>query len=229
MPDPATASLIDNIGSVIAGVAALGTTSMGLVDASKAFAGGPSNIGFGIIRGAIEPFLPHGAGMSGFNRETVLATLKANWINGVAKADQKAMAKALIHLGLTTGNAAQFATATGVDGALLASLATKTRSGQAATPEELGVLGQFDAILSAILDTAYEKGDQQYRNWSKLLGTAISTVLGVVAAWLLGTSGWLGLIVGLAATPLAPIAKDLASSLQAAATAVQTVRRGFRQ
>jgi len=35
----------------------LGTAAMGLVDASKAFWGGPSNFGFGHIASALKPFL----------------------------------------------------------------------------------------------------------------------------------------------------------------------------
>ena len=45
-----TNDAIANIGNIIAAVAALGTASMGLVDASKAIAGGPSNLGFGDIQ-----------------------------------------------------------------------------------------------------------------------------------------------------------------------------------
>ena len=74
---------------------------MGLVDASKAFCGGPSNFGFGYIKTAIEPFLVKAPGAAtAFGNVQVLQTLKANWLNGVAKAEQKAKAKALVHLGL---------------------------------------------------------------------------------------------------------------------------------
>ncbi|WP_394890517.1 hypothetical protein ACG873_03825 [Mesorhizobium sp. AaZ16] len=46
----------DFIGKVIAATAALGTASFGLVDASKALRGGISNVGFGFIRKALQPF-----------------------------------------------------------------------------------------------------------------------------------------------------------------------------
>ena len=109
--------------------------------------------------------------------------------------------------------------------------ASATGAGTGATPEEINVLGQFDAVLSAVLDNAYERGDQIYRNATKLLATVVSTVLGLVGSYLIdgfGENLWVGLIVGLTATPLAPVSKDLASSLQAAVTAMQTVRRGVR-
>ena len=226
--DPATL-LANNLGSIIAAVAGLGTASMGLVDATKAFAGGPSNFGFGHIKNSITHFLP--AAGAPLSSTAVLAALKANWVNGVPKADQKAKAKALIHLRLTPTTAPALGTAAGVDGTKLKSLADKIASGTAAMPEEINVLGQFDAVLSAVLDDAYERGDQIYRNRTKLLATIVSTILGLVGGWLIGGASeniLVGLIVGIIATPLAPVSKDLASSLQSAVTAVQAVRRGVR-
>jgi hypothetical protein len=212
---------------------------MGLVDATKAFAGGPSNFGFRYIKTAVAPFIvrPPGAA-SAFGDAEVLQTLRALWLNGVAKAEQKAKAKALIHLGLARGNSARLAAASGVDAATLASLAEKTAAGTPASADEINALGQFDAVVSAVLDAAYERADQQYRNASKVLATAVATVLGAVGGWLVYGSpsgsvwgyfvSWhfaLALVVGLSAAPLAPLAKDLATSLQAAATAVRATRR----
>jgi hypothetical protein len=227
-----TNDAIANIGNIIAAVAALGTASMGLVDASKAIAGGPSNFGFGDIETSLSPFLP-AEGVGAYNRTLLLKTLRANWINGVDKAEQKAKAKSLIHLGLSKGNAAHLAAAAGVDPVRLESLAQKTASGEPATPEEITALGQFDAILSAVLDAGYERADQKYRNACKAIATVVATVLGVVAGWVIGGGNWgyvlTGLIAGVTAVPVAPMAKDLVSSLQAAAAAVQTTRRGVRR
>ena len=158
---------------------------MGFVDALKAFEGGPSNFGFSTIRRTLRPFLPKNAN-GAFSEAELLEALKSNWINGVAKADQKAKAKALIHLGLTAGNAADLAKAAGVDEKTLASVADKVagraQGNTALTPAEINALGQFDAILSAILDEAYERGDQQYRNGTKILAMIVAVVFGVVAS-----------------------------------------------
>ena len=222
---------LSNILNFLSAAAGLGTAAMGLVDTSKAFNGGASNFGFGYIENAIGPFLP--AGGETFGKAKILETLKANWLNGVAAADQKAKAKSLIHLGLTTGNAAQLAATAGVDAAKLTSLAQNVANGANPSQDELNVLGQFDVILSAALDAAYERGDQKYRNASKALAMGVATGLAVIAGWLIYGSGtssiwgyfgsWnfgLSIIVGLSATPLAPVAKDLSTSLQAAAKAV---------
>ena len=237
MADPASTDLIiQNVGNIIAAVAALGAASMGFVDATKAVWGGPSNFGFSSIRRTLSPFLPKKAN-GAFNEAELLDALKSNWINGVAKADQKAKAKALIHLGLTAGNAAELAKAAGVDEKTLASVADKVagRLQDALTPAEINALGQFDAILSAILDEAYERADQQYRNGTKILAMIVSIIFGIVASGLINSGGFngsnfiLGLVVGLVAVPLAPVAKDLVSSLQAAAGALQATQRGVRR
>ena len=236
MADPASTDLIQSVGNIVIAVAALGTASMGFVDALKAFGGGPSNFGLSTIRRTLRPFLPKNAN-GAFSEAELLEALKSNWINGVAKADQKAKAKALIHLGLTAGNAADLAKAAGVDEKTLASVADKVagraQGNTALTPAETNTLGQFDAILSAILDEAYERGDQQYRNGTKILAMIFTLIFGIAASLLLKGAGWdnagLGVLVGLAAVPLAPVAKDLTSSLQAAVTAMQIIPRGARR
>lgn len=135
MPDATTLNgiLNGNLGNILnllSAAAALGTAAMGLVDATKAYRGGPSNFGFDYIKSGIEPFLIRSAGAPvAFGKTEILQTLKANWLNGVAKADQKAKAKSLIHLGLTQGNAAELAGAAGVDAAKLTSLAEKIANG----------------------------------------------------------------------------------------------------
>ncbi|WP_407193244.1 hypothetical protein [Bradyrhizobium sp. STM 3566] len=104
MPDP-TAALTGSykdIANLIVAAGGLGTAAMGLVDTSKAFAGGPSN--FGYIVDWLKPFLaPPANNPQASGRAQILRTLRANWLNGVPKADQKAKAKSLIHLGLTGG------------------------------------------------------------------------------------------------------------------------------
>jgi hypothetical protein len=166
-----------------------------------------------------------------FGREQLIRTLKSNWINGVNKPDQKAAAKALIHLELTQYSAPAFAAAAGVNPQLLASLAANVAAGQPPTSAEVTVLGQFDVVLSAMLDDSYERGDQRYRNACKALAMGVSIVLSVIASELLGAGSktfsnntGIAILVGLCATPLAPIAKDLATSLQSAASALGFIK-----
>ena len=90
------------------------------------------------------------------------ATIHANWLNGVPKADQKATVKALIRLGLTPVTAPTLAKgAPGVDAATLQSAATKVATGADLTEPELQVLGRFDATIDAQLDAGFERAEQQ--------------------------------------------------------------------
>lgn len=223
---------LSNIVNLLSAAAALGTAAMGLVDSAKAFWGGPSNFGFGYIARALHPFLIGTPGPpTAFGEPEVLRTLKANWLNGVPAADQKAKAKALIHLGLATGNANALATAAGVDPVKLTSLTRNVETGATPTQDEINVLGQFDAVLSAVLDAAYERADQKYRNACKALGMLVSTILAFFGGLIVYGTGifdprhfGLAIAVGLSATPLAPVAKDLATSLQVAVGAVRASR-----
>jgi hypothetical protein len=215
---------IAHISTFLAAAAGLGTAAYGLVDASKAFWGGVSNFGFGYVRGALKPF-SDAAATTGLD---MMITLKANWLNGMAKAEQKAAAKALIRLTLTPATAGALATATGVDGARLADIARRVAAGETLRPEDINVLGRFDAVVSALLDAAYERGDQKYRNAAKAIGAAVAIVLALVGGWLLdlkGTQMLQALMVGVIATPLAPVAKDLTTSLSAAVNAVRGIKR----
>ena len=113
-------------------------------------------------------------------------------------------------------------------------------TGQKLTPGQADLFGRFNAVIDASMDAGFERGDQQYRNAAKVAAGVFSLILAWAAAYLLRDSNvklpvatpantpffgsplfqWASLI-GLLAVPVAPIAKDLASSLQAAAKAVQ--------
>ena len=220
---------LPNLVNLIAAVGALGTSAMGLVDTTKLFGGGPSNFGFGYIESGLAPFLDALASSSApFGKHAILRTLRSAWLNGVAKEDQKAKAKSLIHLGLSQVDSAALANVAAVDPEKLQLAMQKTAVGQVAAPEEANVLGQFDAVLTAVLDTAYERGDQKYRNAAKFLAMVTSVILGGIGGLIVFGTDLTDLIfcllAGLIATPLAPIAKDLASSLQNAVAAASALK-----
>jgi hypothetical protein len=224
----ATGSLT-NLVNVIAAVGALGSAAMGLVDTTKLFGGGPSNFGFGHIEGALAPFLDALASSSApFGKHAILRTLKADWLNGVGMDDQKAKAKSLIHLNLSQVDAAALANVAAVDPGELQSALQKKVSEQGVAPEEASALGQFDAVLAAVIDTAYERGDQKYRNAAKFLAMVTSVVLGGIGGLIVYGTDLADLtfclLAGLVATPLAPVAKDLATALQTAVAAASTLK-----
>jgi len=212
---------------LVLAIGGLGTAAYGLVDATKALYGGVSRVGFGDIRRVISKLIPEAFGdkdtLSALGQGSVLSTLRANWMNGMAAADQKSIAKALVKLNLTPGTASLLAEATGVDDKTLASVAKKLSTKDKLTDEETDVFGRFDLSLSSLLDQAYQRGDQRYRNTAKLMAVVVSILLAWAGAETILGPGHLRLatLAGLLATPLAPVAKDLASAIQAGAKVAQ--------
>lgn len=210
--------------SLITAVGALGTAAYGLVDCTKAFGGGVSLSGLAYIRKSLTPFLPDttiGSPTSDLSRDNVFETLKSNWINGMASSDQQAIAKSLIKLRIDVSSAPGFAQRTGVNPTVLQTVIDKMSTGTPLTPAETDTYGRFDLVLTAIIGQAYQRADQQYRNNAKLLAIPFSVALAFFAAYLLHDPLRPALLVGLIATPLAPVAKDISSAVQTAAQALQ--------
>jgi len=226
----------NEISNLVIAIGALGTASFALVDATKIGRnGGVSNSGFGFIEEAVRTLLPNAARKRNADAMNVLDVLHGNWINGVALADQKAIAKSLIKLRLAEGTAESFAKATDVDRNVLTQVAKAMRAGTALTPEQTNALGRFDLALTALLDDAYQHADQRYRNSAKMLASIVAIVLAVAGGWaVVGTAAgdyfgtakmWQAALCGLLAIPLAPISKDLASALQAGVKVAQAIRK----
>ena len=243
MSDELLSQSLANISKFMAAAGALGTAAYGLIDSSKAIAGGMSNPGFGYIRREVGRIIGSDPGKSvaggGLSNADILATLRANWLNGVAKSDQKAAAKSLIRMSITPENADQLAAATGVDATALKAVAQHIREGEQLTQKEITLVGRLDTVVSALLDLGYERADQFYRNSAKMAATFVAMALAAVGGGLifnssyptLGVYAYLGssdflvaLLVGAISTPLAPVAKDLSTALSTV-KAVSAVKR----
>lgn len=215
-------ALIGGAEGIIAAVAAVGPASFSLVDATKVWNGGISNVGFGFIRDAMSPFLP---ALKQIDEQTPLGTIRANWLNSVPKDQQKQVARDLVRLGLTTSNVVDIAKGLpGVDGPALATAVSVVASGGKPTEADLNVLSRFDAILDARLEAGFERADQKYRNAAQVAAAGVAIVLAQVAGQMVGSDVTTSLIVGIAAVPLAPVSKDLTSALQVAVKALKTAK-----
>jgi len=225
--EPQTGSALSSLPTLIAAVGALGTAAFGLVDAFKVLPGGGiSRAGFKFIRQTILKLAPEVPSLdgTGLSRDSVLYTLQSQWINGTAAADQINIAKSLIKLRLTPATAAALASATGVDAGVLAQIAASIQSGTALTPQQSDVYGRFDLLLATLLDQAYQRAAQRYRNAAKFAAIPISVALAVTAAYVIPNQiGVLqAVLIGLIATPIAPVAKDISSAISTAAQAIQS-------
>ncbi len=231
---------------IVTAVGALGTASFGLVDATKAAGGGVSRIGLGDIKRALKPLFGQSPNLSDKSNpltySSILSNLRSNWMNGTDLADQKAIAKSLIKLRLSTTTAPDLAAATGVDSTELTSIATKINAAIALLPAEADTFGRFDLALTSLFDQAYQRADQRYRNAAKLLASMFSILIalfcgyffslrhqGIYGAnpydYLRNSFSWIAMLVGALATPIAPVAKDLASAVAAGTNVVQKLSK----
>src|SRR4030081_3723297 len=139
---------------IVLAIGSLGTAAYGVVDVSKSFGGGVSNRGFGDIKKVVSQFIPASpAGTSGsaLSQTSVLATLRANCLNGMALGDQKSVAKALIKLNLNEDTAGKMAAATGVNADVLKSIARKLPTGAKLEGGFLDSYDSFFLLFAAVL------------------------------------------------------------------------------
>jgi hypothetical protein len=228
---------LQSLPQIITAVGGIGTAAFGLVDATKVFWGGVNRIGFKGIRTAVMSVVPPnqpGQLANALPPDKILATLKANWYNGNDLGSQKAIAKSLIKLYLNPSNSHQMGTKTSVDPEALTAVAASIAAGTPLTSAQSDVYARFDLILTALLDGAYQHSDQTYRNGTRAWAVVASLLLAFIGGSMLHTAGTPfnvrpdvlePLIVGLLATPLAPIAKDLSSALAATVNTLQLVKK----
>lgn len=226
-------SILQNLPQIVTAIGGLGVAAFGLVDATKVFFGGVNHIGFKGIRDRITQFVPN-KNINAMGLDDVLETLQENWFNGTDLASQKAIAKSLIKLNFNPTSADTMAAATTVDAAVLKSVAVSISQGAPLTPQQNDIYARFDLIVTALLDATYQRADQKYRNgargWavvaSVLLSIAGASILANYLPWELQAAQlWEAFIVGLLATPLAPIAKDLSTALATAVNTLQLVKK----
>ncbi|MDR3704180.1 MAG: hypothetical protein P4L56_31320 [Candidatus Sulfopaludibacter sp.] len=241
--------LTAHLTAIITAIGGLGTAAFGLLEAIKPICPVINRIGFGGIRKTVSSLTPPEADaktpMNALPSAKVLESLEANWVNGTDLASQKAIAKSLIKLHLSAGNAAALATATNVDSNQLTAVATSIVSATSLTQQQGDAYSRFDLIVTAMLDECYQRSDQVYRNWMRGLAALIAVLLSVAGGWILASAApaagsaplanpqsfWgsqnlaLAILIGLLATPLAPIAKDLSTALAAAVNTVQLVKK----
>lgn len=227
--DSSSSTILPHLGSIIAAIGGLGTAAFGLVDASKVVLGGVNNIGFSTIRLWIQGFIPSQP-VNGLSLNDVIATLRGNWFTGVDLGSQKAIAKSLIKLNFNAISAAQMAAATGLNPNIVTTIAQKISAGDPLLPPESDVYARFDAIVTAQVDATYRRADDKYVNATRAWAMVAAVALSVAGAWIVDGK-WppvelvQAIFVGLIATPLAPVAKDLSTALATAVNAMQLVKK----
>lgn len=229
------------LSQIITAVGGLGTAAFGLLEALKPFFSSINRMGLSNIQSTISALTPGQTGdgvpydpLNAPPQKSILATIEANWVNGADLVAQKAVAKSLIKLHLSPGTAEAVAKNINVDPATLRSIAVKTLAGTPLAQAESDVFSRFDLIVTSMLDGAYQSSDQVYRNKTRALAALLAIVLALAGAWSLegailsSQAHWhdlvLAFLVGVLATPLAPIAKDISTALATAVNTMQAVK-----
>ena len=93
------------------------------------------------------------------------------------------------------------------------------------TDEQRSAMARLETMIDARIDAALALANTQYVSQTKFLAMLVSLVISFGVGWSSGMLtkdmwGWC-LIVGLAAVPLTPVAKDLSTAIQEAAKALK--------
>lgn len=224
---------LKSLPQIVAGIGALGTAAYGLLDASKAVLPW-NNIGFARIKKTAQLLTP-GKGANTLSQDQIIDTLHANWINGADLGSQKSIAKSLVKLNLSPANATDLAKVTGLEAETFHAVATKIKKADPKHPlsdAENDIYGRFDFIITALLDDTYQHADNLYTNSMRIAAGGLAVALAVIGGLTINLhngdlwqSIWQSVIVGLLATPLAPIAKDLSTALATAVNTMQLVKK----
>ena len=210
---------ISTLSGVIAAAGALGTASFGIVEGLKWTALGTAGFGsigeylghdlVGCLRVAYGP---------DFER-----LLRAQYRQDSQA--QSVVAKSLrqgVRIGLTTANAENVARFLGtVAPGSLKQAAAAVEAAKALSDAERAAIGRFELAADARIASALSRAKDAYLGCVRGAASLCAIVLGVATALLLGSELVDGVIVGIVAVPLAPIANDVVAALQAATKAMR--------
>lgn len=213
----------ENLGTAVIAAGALGTAAFGIVEGLKWTALGrggfsqiPKTLGDSLM-GALE----HAYGPD------YLDLLMAQYRSGRAKGELPRSLRQGIRIGLRPENAAGMADHVGVvDSDTLTVIAEKLMRDGKLEDDEKSRLARFELAVDARIDAALALAERTYLGWVRGWATIFSVGLALVAAVSIAggieNAQWTSaIIVGIAAVPLAPIAKDVSKALQSAATAIR--------
>jgi hypothetical protein len=87
--------------------------------------------------------------------------------------------------------------------------------------EERSALARLETAIDARLDAALVLADVQYVTQTKVTAMLIALTIALLIGHLIDADVFLSLMIGLAAVPIAPVAKDIATALQEAVRALK--------
>ncbi|MBI1996309.1 MAG: hypothetical protein HYU31_05180 [Deltaproteobacteria bacterium] len=207
---------MENLGTIILATGALGTAAFGIVEALKWTRLGEA--GFRAILKVLGPIIELLRTAYGPDFQTLL---RAQY-----RGDQRDLTRVIrqgVRVGLTVANANQAARFLGmIDGERLTEAARQVEEGQELSAELRNVLGRFELAVDTRIDAALMLAKSRYVGATRVTASMFAILIAVAVGAFLG-EGYMfqAILVGIAAVPLAPVAKDLVSALQSASKAIR--------
>ena len=197
---------------------ALGTAAFGIVEASKWI---PAIGEFGLTQG-LRRLGPLAETLRVAYGPDVAPLLRAQY-----RGDSRDLVRTLrqgVRVGLTRENAGAIAQYLGaLDADRFSAAAAAAQGGLELTPEQRNLIGRFELAADARVDAAMAVAQANYTGLARTLASVVALAIAIIAQQTMSPPPELttAILVGIAAVPLAPIAKDLASGLSAASRALR--------
>lgn len=206
--------IVDVLVATLLATGALGTAAFGIVEGLKRWRL-VGEAGFAAIPRILGPMMETLAVAYGARVEE---TLRAQY-----RGDRGELARVLrqgTRIGLTADNAARVAAdLRAVSPAALEAAARALEAGQELEPELRNAVGRFELAADARIEGALALAQVRYAATARI-AAAVTAVIIALAVGLYTGQVYRALLIGLAAVPLAPIAKDLATAVRSAARAL---------
>lgn len=202
--------IVNNLGTTVLAVGALGIAAFGIVEGFKG--AGLGLLGFGQIGKLLGEHVLNALKIA--YGDDYLSVLKVQYRTGRSSGDLTRSIRQGARIGLTPNNAKDLAASVGVvDGDKLQKVTEAVMAGEELDDEQRGILGRFELALDARIDAATAMANYRYANSMRVAASVVAVVIALVVAIILEANLLLALVVGIAAVPIAPIAKDVATAI----------------
>lgn len=210
---------ISEIVTIILAIGALGTAAYGIVDGLKLF--GIGSIGFGKISSFLGPNLMKS--LESVYGKDCKQLLIAQYIKGRGQGDLVSTLRQGFKLGLPKLDLNQISNEfpeMDIEG--LSGAADAVREGRDPEENEQIALARFDIVIDTKIEAAMALAESKYVNSIKLISAFVAVAISIFVSWKLSPLGdssssiIYGVIIGLLAIPISPVAKDLAKAVTAA-------------
>jgi hypothetical protein len=219
------------LATMVLATGALGTASFGVVDGLKWTRLGES--GFPTIKKLLGPALMRALHYAYGERYEEF--LRAQYRDGRGKGEIGRTLRQGIRIGMYDMSDADVdklvAQLPGVNPDALKAATSSQKSGEPPTDEQRQALARFEMAVDARIDAALALAEDRYVGAARGAASMFSVVFALIVGFILGLSGggmgglWqtvgFSVLIGIAAVPVAPVAKDIATALSSAEQALR--------